>query len=420
MPTLIFGFFTALLPVLNASDTIAAVSTAVGPAARMVVRASGPDALDILWRLCRDVSVTPPLAVRTRVRLGSMDVPAWAYAFSSPRTYTGDDLIELHLPGNPRLVRLVLQRMIALGARHAEAGEFTARAFFNGRLDLAQAEGVAAVVSAGGAAQLDAARRLMAGELSRRLRPAMDVLAETLALVEVEIDFSEEDVRFLSADQIRRRVAGVDAELDDLVRTSARFERLAHEPTVVLAGRPNAGKSTLLNALAGSARAVVSPAAGTTRDALSAHVALKRGIVRMVDVAGLEEPTEVIESAPDAIDAQMCRRALREVESADVLVLVRDATDLRAPLILPRAADLTVLNKIDLLDAPLFTPDAAPVSAVTGDGFGLLRDTLDAVAFGADSVGSTLALNARHLQAVAAARAALVPPPSAWTTARRS
>jgi tRNA modification GTPase len=236
----------------------------------------------------------------------------------------------------------------------------------------------------------------MAGELSRRLRPAMDSLAETLALLEAGIDFSDEDISFISPAQLRQRIERIDALLCELADNSARFERLAHEPTFVLLGRPNAGKSTLLNALAGSERAVVSDIAGTTRDVLSAELRLRRGMVRMLDVAGLAEPADA------RVEQQMMEQAGRAAQAADFVIFVRDVTDARPHLPLPRAADLVVVTKCDRAG-----PVENGVSAVSGAGLDELRERLDRIAFGADSGTATLALNARHLQALADARMAL-------------
>ncbi len=331
-----------------------------------------------------------------------MTLPAVACVFAAPNSYTSEDIIEFHIPGNPLLARMLVDAIVQAGARHAEPGEFTARAYFSGRMDLAEAEGVAATISAQNAAELRGARQLLAGELSRRLRPLMDRLAATLALVEVGIDFSDEDVTFLPSDEVQNRAMAIDESLEDLVNSSARFERLSHEPTFILVGRPNAGKSTLLNALAGHDRAVVSPEAGTTRDAISADIHLLRGIIRIFDVAGIDECGN---SAGD-IERQMNAQAQRTLESADRVIQVRDVTDPRPPTGLRREADLIVFTKCDLIDANI-SGDGLRISANTGDGMPRLLSALDQLAFGQAEGSPTLALNARHLTCIADARAAL-------------
>jgi tRNA modification GTPase len=386
--------------VTQLSDTIFAVSSSVFPAARVIVRLAGPEAFAIARRFCPELADTAG-ASTTILRLDGMQIPASVYRFRGPLSYSGDDIIELHIPGNPLLTQLLLEAIAKSGGRPAEAGEFTARAYFNGRLNLAQAEGVAIAVSAHSEREAAAARRLLAGELTAKLGPMIELVATTLALLEAGIDFSEEGIAFLSGEQIGERIDRVMQQLRDLLAGSVRFERLTHEPAIVLAGRPNAGKSTLLNALAGRHRAVVSATAGTTRDVIWSTMRLPRGYVRVSDTAGLEEPSpDASDPEPlDDIERQMRRQAHRAIVSADVLVLVVDGGDERPHIVLPRAADVVVRTKADLQVARSI--GRLRVSARTGAGLDALRRSLDAAAFGGDSEASdSLALNARHVTAI--------------------
>ncbi|HXE54362.1 MAG TPA: tRNA modification GTPase [Tepidisphaeraceae bacterium] len=391
------------------ADTIAAISSTVAPGARVVVRMSGAGSATIAQELGAPATNSAS-AVHVHLSFADLQVPAWVYQFRAPRSYTGEDIAEFHLPGSLILARMLLDELLKRGARLADPGEFTARAYFNGRLDLTAAEGVAATIAAGNEQELSAARQLLSGELARRLAPVMHLLADTLALVEVGIDFVEEDVSFLSTGEVETRLRGADQMLKQLLEDSTRFERLAHEPQVVLAGRPNAGKSTLLNALAGHERAVVSPVAGTTRDALSAEVSLSRGMIRLSDVAGIED-TQVGTTGP--IEQQMHEHAHRALKAADLVVLVQDATDAGPPAQLPREPGLTVRSKLDLLgesgipvtpDAPLA---ALHVSARTGEGLTELRNRLDEICFGSSGTSATIALNVRHVRAISDARIVL-------------
>lgn len=384
------------------TDTIAAISSGVGPAARMIVRLTGDRALPIAQSLAEEAPPASPAACRSSIRLGQMSVPCWLYCFAAPRSYTGHDLVEFHIPGNPLLARMVLDALVSAGARQAEAGEFTARAYFNGRLDLTQAEGVAAMVSAANEGQLRAAQALLAGELPRRLAPIMDRLANLLARVEAQIDFADEGIADIPASEITHSLALVREQLHQLVRDSGRFERLTHEPRIVLTGRPNAGKSTLLNALAGSERAIISPLAGTTRDVLTATATLRSGQVTVIDAAGLED-----QEVGNDIDAQMQTQARAAIASADVIVQVQELADTRPAIQLPRQPDLMVRTKCDLHPRTQAPDDQLFVSAQHAIGMDRLRDALDRLAFGDPAAEARLALNARHLAAIGECQASI-------------
>ncbi len=379
-----------------AGDTIVAVSSAVGQAPRMIVRLSGPECLDIVSTMAGRISGTPS-AARVWLRLRDWSVPVWLYVFIGPRSYTAEDIVEIHLPGNPLLTRLLVQQLLASGARQAEPGEFTARAFFNGRIGLAEAEGVAATISAHGEDERRAARRLLAGELTRRLDQPVETLTEALSLIETSIDFSDQGIELIARADLHQRIAATLESIRRLVRDSSRFERLSHEAEFVLVGRPNAGKSTLLNALCGYERAIVSPIPGTTRDRLSVEVVLARGIVRITDAAGISDAA----STGAEIEQRMRDRSLLALKQADYVILVRDATD-RSPLLsIPRPPDLLVHTKGDLVQSVGNSADGESVlvSAKTGRGMDDLRLRLDCLAFGRPG-HSGLALNARHLAAI--------------------
>jgi tRNA modification GTPase len=380
---------------MHTDDTIFAPATADAPAARAVVRVSGPIAFDVAAGVSPRWCPVAGSAAAVELTFAGLSCPGWIYCFRAPRSYTGDDTVEFHLPGNPVLVRLLTRHLAEAGCRPAGPGEFTARAYFAGKMNLSEAEGVAAAIAAASQAELSAARRLMSGELSRRLKPMMDLLVNTLALVEAEIDFSDQDVTFLAASEVAGRVSDIDRALAELLSEAGRTEPAGYPPTIVLVGRPNAGKSSLINALTGRPRAVVSAAAGTTRDVLSADLAVARGIVTLLDVAGLDQA-----AGDDVVDRQMQAAANRAIETADRAVLVIDPGDDRPAPVIDRPADLVVRTKVDL------HPGATGVSVFTGHGLAELRADLDRIAFDPPAA-PTVVLNHRHRSAIADARAAL-------------
>jgi tRNA modification GTPase len=372
---------------MRSDDTIVAQATASGVSSRAIIRLSGPSACS-LFGVC--AGLTGPN--RTHVTVGAHAVPAWVYVFRGPRSSTGQDVVEVHLPGNPLLVRRLIDQCLARGVRAAEPGEFTVRAFLNGRLDLTAAEGVAATIAASSRNELDAAHRLLVGELATRLRPIRERVADLLALVEAGIDFTDQDIAFISDDHLAERLDSIDADIMSLLVDAKLTDRTMREPRVVLFGLPNAGKSTLFNALLGAERVVTSPVAGTTRDVVEAHLQLPVGRVVLMDVAGLED-----HEPRDAIERQMRDRAVAAVDAADIAVLVRDASAPHAIVARLRKPDLVVLSKADL-SGERSPEDALRVSAITGEGLDRLCSALNQLAFGtqASDASSKLAINARH------------------------
>ncbi|MBX3724308.1 MAG: tRNA uridine-5-carboxymethylaminomethyl(34) synthesis GTPase MnmE [Xanthomonadales bacterium] len=390
-------------------DTIAALASGAGRAGIGVVRVSGPDALDLGRRLTGRVLV-PRRAQFVRFRDGDGQVldDGLAIAFPGPASFTGEDVVELHGHGNPVLLQALLDRLYALGARPARPGEFSERAFLAGRLDLAQAEAVADLVAAGSLAAARAARRSLDGVFSRQVHELLDALVALRVEVEAGIDFPEEELELLAGGALAGRLDAARRRLAALLAAARHGQRLRDGQVVVLAGRPNAGKSSLLNRLAGSERAIVTPVPGTTRDVLREEIRLGEVGLTLVDTAGLRE-------AGDAIEAEGVRRARAELARADHVLHVRDAADPEADpgpvAALPDGAGLTaVLNKIDLLAADTRAAALAraaggggtvlAVSAQTGEGIDALVDHLARLAGATGAGEGAFSARARHVEAL--------------------
>ena len=306
-------------------DTIAAIATPPGAGALGIIRVSGPDALDIVRTLV--TGTDKPLGQGThtvrRVRLvdserGQLIDDALCTVMRAPGSYTGEDVVELSCHGNPLVLALVLECLRRAGARHAEPGEFTRRAFVNGRVDLARAEAVALLIEARSERAVLAAARAMSGELSSRLARLRHELLDLIAGLEVGLDFPDDEVGLAIADA-RARVARLADGVAWMERASRRGRRVHDGMTVAIVGRANAGKSSLFNALVGRNRAIVSPVPGTTRDVIEATVEIEGVAVRLLDTAGLGIPH-------DAVEAEGMVRTRAAIDESDLVLWVIDGS----------------------------------------------------------------------------------------------
>ncbi|WP_324779809.1 tRNA uridine-5-carboxymethylaminomethyl(34) synthesis GTPase MnmE [Thiobacillus sedimenti] len=383
------------------TDLIAAIATAPGRGGVGVVRVSGADVVPLAEAILGRVP-TPRHAMFSRFLDAGGEVldEGIALYFAAPHSFTGEHVLELQGHGGPVVLGLILQRCIELGARLAAPGEFSRRAFLNGKLDLAQAEAVADLIDAASSEAARSAVRSLSGAFSARIAELVDGLTRLRMLVEATLDFPEEEIDFLKQADAFGRLDALDTGLA-AVRTQARQGALLREGlTAVLIGQPNVGKSSLLNQLAGFEAAIVTEIAGTTRDTVREAIQIEGVPLHVIDTAGLRE-TE------DAVERLGIERTWAAVEKADVALLLVDAAhglgDEETAILgrLPRVARLTIHNKIDATgEAPRVAGDELWLSAKTGAGVDLLRRKLLEVAgWQAAGEGAFMA-RARHLDAL--------------------
>jgi tRNA modification GTPase len=398
---------------LRRDDTIAALATAPGVGAIAVVRLSGPRARNIALALTRhDPQPRQAELCTFRDAAGAPLDRGLALFFPAPHSFTGDDVVELHCHGGRIVSDALLAAAFALGARPAEAGEFTLRAFLNDKIDLLQAEAIADLVASGSAHAARAAVRSLEGEFSAAVMAIQQSLTSLRMTIEAWLDFPDEDLPFDAAPECAAELDTIVLQLDALTARARSGRALRDGLSVAIAGAPNAGKSSLLNRLAGHDAAIVTEIPGTTRDPLREHVTLDGLPVTIVDTAGLRETN-------DPVEREGVRRARLEVARADRLLWVADVREpLPTAITAARAAAggdaaLTVVaNKIDLVSTAPRAAVAEGVtvvyaSALTGMGLELLVAHLKQVAgVGADSAGAFSARR-RHLDALARTRAHL-------------
>jgi tRNA modification GTPase len=393
-------------PLSVRGDTIAAIATPPGRGGIGVIRVSGPAAHAIAQAISGQAPEPRQAALASfRSADGALIDQGIALFFARPRSYTGEDVLELQGHGGPVVMRDLLRRCVELGARIAEPGEFTRRAFLNDRLDLAQAEGVADLIDASSTEAARSAARSLAGELSRRVHALVEGLLDLRAHVEACIDFPEEEIDPADTRAQATKLDALRNALAALIEEARQGAILREGLTVVLVGRPNVGKSSLLNRLAGEDLAIVTPIPGTTRDHVRATVSLEGVPVHLIDTAGLRE-------ARDEVERIGIERTWRAIEQAGAALLIsstdlplsQDDQDLvsRLPAGMPVAQ---ILNKIDLsgavpAQATTLTPPFLAVSAKTGAGIEALRGwLLDAAGWRPHGEGLFLARE-RHLTAL--------------------
>jgi tRNA modification GTPase len=401
-------------------DTIAAIATPLGEGGLAVIRLSGAEALAVADRSFAPVgeaSVKPSAAATHTIHFGhvvrdgqTVDEALLA-VMRAPRTFTREDVVEITCHGGILAAKMVLDTVLANGARLAEPGEFTRRAFLNGRIDLAQAEAVADLIHSRTELSLRAANEQLAGKLSQRINKLRDEMLETLAHVEAHIDFPEEDIAPDTLSQLIARLEHGVAFMDELLRTAHEGQILRRGIRAAIIGRPNAGKSSLLNQLLGHDRAIVSPIPGTTRDTI-AETANIRGLpVVFIDTAGLRD-------AGDEVELEGVRRSRETLQQAEFILHVFDAAE---PLTAADEQHLTefadkkrifVRNKIDLPARLQFPPGLkAPVvdvSCLTGQGIEPLKDAIKELVWSGEIKAGMLQvmINSRHQDALNRARAA--------------
>ena len=385
------------------ADTIAAIATPPGSGGLGVIRISGPQAEGVALQMLGYVPKPREASYSSfRNKDGDTVDRGLALYFKGPRSYTGEDTLELHAHGGWALLQLLLGSSLEAGARLAEPGEFTQRAFLNNKLDLAQAEAVADVIEAASKAAVFSAQRSLSGDFSKLVNTVKDELVAIRVSLEAAIDFSDEEIDLLEDTKIQSRIARLADKLADIKNSAAQGKLLREGISVAIIGKTNVGKSSLMNQLVGEEASIVTPYAGTTRDVIRREFIIKGVPIRFVDTAGIRETTDPIEK----IGIELTTEAARE---SDVVIRVGEANQTQTSDTIEPANDaskvITVRNKIDLLGESASISDERGekeirLSAKTGDGIELLKTELLRIC-GANTDGETPFMGrARHISAI--------------------
>jgi tRNA modification GTPase len=404
------------------SDTIAAVSSPTSTD-RVIVRISGPQTTEVLNQI-----FTPPIAkLKSGIVSGEITVDdglkidAKLYVFPSPHSYTGDDVAEIHIHTNPKITEALIGRLLKKGVRMAEPGEFTARAYFNGKIDLSQAEAINQIITSSNQYQLAAAEKLLAGRLAQTTAEVSTALLDLLSLIEAGIDFSTEDIEFIARPDAVKRLDKIKTQLEQLLTGSISYESVIDLPTGGIAGAPGAGKSSLLNKLLGRQRSIVSKRRKTTRDILAGELVLKHNRVVLFDCAGLMQSPPALSEVEGAniIDELAQQAAIEALGKSSLVIFCVDLSkpdwdeDIAIRKLINPSVLIAVATKADLIEDGLlerrlaalnglFAVEFMATSAKTGTGIELLRDVIDRKIIqktGTETSGG-VAITARHRQAV--------------------
>lgn len=399
----------------NTQDTIIAISSGSMPGVRHLLRISGPEAVNITSSLINiDLEENRRCVIKCKVNVHGMQINAVVYVFPFLNSYTGDLLVELSLFCSLGTAQLILETLVSEKVRLASPGEFTARAYLNGKIDLSGAEAVAEIVSSSNRFQLEAAQKLLEGKLSGIIIQIGEDLINLMSLLEAELDFCEEETLFITAEQASLRIDTILTALESLIDGSIRYEAMIALPSVGLVGAPNSGKSSLLNAISGANRSIVSSQVATTRDILTAKVSLANGDCVMFDCAGIN-----IENKVDILDELAQQAAIEAINSATIAVFcvpidssnfredTRILSLLRAENILYVATKCDKLTsselseKISLL-SNMLSGSILVTSSKDGRGLDVLRDAINEALVSRElELGGTerLAVNQRHRSA---------------------
>ena len=388
----------------STTDTIVAIATPIGRGAIGVVRLSGPDAPSIAQSLLgRSRPLTPRHATHATLTAGTVRDRVVATAFASPRSYTGEEVVEISAHGSPAVLQAIVEAACDAGCRLAAPGEFTLRAYLNGKIDLAQAEAVADLIDAVTPLQARTAFDQLNGTLTTAVRRIEQTLFDLRSRLEASVDFPDEGYRFIEPAEVVMALEGAITSIDGLLSSAARGRLVREGLQVALVGKPNVGKSSLFNALVGARRAIVSPTPGTTRDLVTEVVDLRGLRVTLVDTAGVTESTDVVESEGVA-------RALEAVQAADVVLMVCDGTapfDEETYALAWTRRHVLVSSKADL--PSVWSRDAAIcVSSVDASGIDTLVQAIVREAGGESTVDAPSLSNVRHVRVLERARESLV------------